>query len=172
MSHFLFVLYGSILTGTLLVAFPADAASVSIDPPACASSTKCDHDPGNLEAFVRSFYQWYTGRPDDAPTDWNAEPNRSIFRTNLTPEFRSRFQKIVDDTDSDPLTGAQDFPRSWSSHVDVKLVKLVKNKAILHVNMGIAPDSPDSLLVELIPSKGIWRINDVHPKSPDEHQGR
>jgi hypothetical protein len=160
-----------IMAGIPMTAQAEPAQTLPIEAPTCKSQNDCDRDPAHMQQFIASFYRWYVG---DELRSWNDPKDQPSVKRAVTKRFFAEFPSIgsPDNTDSDPLTCAQDTPPSWPDNVSVKPLSTQGRKTTFEVRLGASPDDIMVLEVTLVPSDGHWLIDDVKRVRVIQPQGR
>ena len=173
-SPFRFWLWALTIAVVMILPITAQAEpaqTLPIEAPTCKSQNDCDRDPAHMQQFIASFYRWYVGND---LRSWNDPKDQPTVRHAVTKRFFAEFPSIgsPDNTDSDPLTCAQDTPPSWPGNVSVTLLSTQDSKIKFEVRLGASPDDIMVLEVSLVPSAGHWLIDDVKRIRVIQPQGR
>jgi hypothetical protein len=154
-----------------LLSHPARAADLPFAIPACKSDTDCDRDPAHLTQFVTDFYKWFFDSSKMEHIDWENKLNKPVYQAAFTRKFYNSLNKLLQNSDVNPISLSQDELYTWPSHIQSDLVYGGSSPVII-LMLG-TPEERDSMLVDLKAENGTWRIANIRGICPKNNcQGR
>jgi hypothetical protein len=143
----------------------------------CNTQKVCSVSAARAKKFLAGFYRWYNAAIDGCYNDsffgaghrYCLNQLRNNVSLYLSKSFANRLDRIIEITDADPITCAQDGWDNLSLSPDVAILKMSSMNILAKVTLPFPVlkegDASHVIQVKMEHADNKWLITDIHKMS-------